>query len=369
MEFEGISIVIATKGRVELLDQLLESVEIARKNYGGSTEVILVDDSSKEEQKQIDELCRRWNARREYFSPSVAGKRNYGARIAQYDVVLFLDSDCIASAHLIENHMKQYMDEKVGGVAGPLEFIGKENWFWKSVKNSPFVICFQMPYWGETSVWATTANFSIRREVFERIGGFDETFPNKPGGEDVDLGLRITKAGYTIRNTIEGLVYHDKSTWSNIRQMIKRCWYYGNADVYLVERHYDYSCDTMPRKMLMNLLGIIGIIVLALVGSQKYLFLLPIWILGDWLLTSFIIMKKGFGDNDFLHQAATLLLSTANEAGYLWCCLRKKKTKLLGRQTIFFDNQIKDVAYNGMIYTWQFVIEMLIVVGIVSIWK
>ena len=254
-------------------------------------------------------------------------------------------------------------------MAGPLEFTGKESWLWKSVKNSPFVICFQMPYWGETSVWATTANFSVRRQVFEIIGGFDETFPNKPGGEDVDLGLRISKAGYKIRNTKEGLVYHDKSTWSDIKQMMRRCWYYGSADVYLVERHPNYSCDTMPRKMLMNLAGLLGIVILALAGSLKYLFLLPVWVLNDWLFTSLIMMKVGFGDNDFLHQMATQLLITANEAGYLWRCLKKRKVNLIGRQTIFFDNQIKGVTYNGMIYTWQFVIEMLLLVMTVSIWK
>ena len=46
MELNGISVVIATKGRVKLLGDLLESVYLARLNFPGKSEVIIVDDSS-----------------------------------------------------------------------------------------------------------------------------------------------------------------------------------------------------------------------------------------------------------------------------------------------------------------------------------
>ncbi len=361
----GVSIVIATKGRLKLLENLLRSIAVTRDNFQGDTEIILVDDSSEEEVRIIDSLCKTYDAKRVYFSPSVAGKRNYGAKQAKYDIVLFLDSDCIATPHLIEEHVAGYSDEKVGGVAGPLEFTGEENWFWKAVNASPFLICFKMPYWGPVSLWATTANFSVRKSAFEQINGFDESFPNKPGGEDVDLGLRLTKNGYIIRNTKDGLVYHDKATWQAVKPMFRRCWYYGRADVYVVERHEDYSCYTMPRKMLLNMLGIVAIVLMALFLSSKIMILIPVWIFGDWIINSLLQTRFGYGDNDLLHQMITQLLIYTNEAGYIVECLSQGRPELVFKQTVFVDNQIKGIPYNGLINAMQFALEYMLILGVV----
>ena len=112
-----ISIVIATKGRVKLLIELLESIRVARDNYPFQSEVLLIDDSSEADRKRIEEACGLYDAKMYYYSPSVSGKRNFGVKMAVYDTILFLDSDCIATPHLLEEHAKQYINEKVGAVA------------------------------------------------------------------------------------------------------------------------------------------------------------------------------------------------------------------------------------------------------------
>ncbi len=48
----------------------------------------------------------------------------------------------------------------------------------------------------------------IRRSVFEAIGGFDNGF-NPYGWEDLDLGLRAGKAGFTIRFAPRAIAYHE----------------------------------------------------------------------------------------------------------------------------------------------------------------
>lgn len=125
----------------------MESVYTARSNFNGDSEVILVDDSSEKDVIEIEAMCKKYDAQRIEFGPSVAEKRNVGARNAKYDIVMFLDSDCIATPNLLNEHYKLYTDDHVGGVAGLLEFVGEDTWFWKSVEKSPFVICFGFPRW------------------------------------------------------------------------------------------------------------------------------------------------------------------------------------------------------------------------------
>lgn len=355
-----ISIVIATKGRVKLLAKLLESLQEARRNYPFRSEVLLIDDSSEEDREKIENACKTFDAEMHFFSPSVSGKRNYGAKIARYDIILFLDSDCIATPHLLEEHAKQYLNEKVGAVAGPLEFIGEENWFWKSVILTPYLICFKMPLWGDTSPWGTTANFSVRKEVFQAIGGFDENFPNKPGGEDVDLGLRIVAKGYIIRNTQEGLVYHDKETWSQVGGMIKRAWHYGAADYYLIEKHPDYVADATPRRCLINILMVFVFIIMAVVKSPWYLACMAEWLFLDVLTMSVAMSKYGYQDSSVLHQMAAQLIILSNEMGFLCKCFRKRAPRDMFKQMVYFDNQINGIAYNGNHYFWCFLISLSI---------
>ena len=116
MNLNGISIVIATKGRVKLLEDLLISVKNARSNFDKPSEVLLIDDSNAKDATAIHEMCQKYDAKIIEFGPSVPEKRNVGAREAQYDIVLFLDSDCIATPNLLNEHYKLYTDERVGGV-------------------------------------------------------------------------------------------------------------------------------------------------------------------------------------------------------------------------------------------------------------
>lgn len=64
---------------------------------------------------------------------------------------------------------------------------------------------FYDPLTGETS-WASGAAFVIRREVFESIGGFDESFFMY--AEDVDLSWRVRTAGYQLRYVPKAVIRH-----------------------------------------------------------------------------------------------------------------------------------------------------------------
>lgn len=367
MNLNGISIVIASKGRVKLLEDLLVSVKMARENFDGPTEVLLIDDSNKEDAKQIKKICETLDVTVIPFGPSVPEKRNVGARAAQYDIVLFLDSDCIATHNLLNEHYKLYTDDKVGGVAGYLEFVGEDTWFWEAVNKTPFTICFSFPKWMDTVPWTPTANCSIRKKVFEEINGFDRSFPDKPGGEDVDLGLRMTKAGYIFKCTADGLVYHSKKTWIPVKAMVKRLWYYGSANYYLAEKHPDYVMSIMPRKSSIYLTSFLTVVLTSLLLLNPWILLtIPAWFVSDIMLSALFINKfASYKGTTLLKQCVVQLLILDNELGYVWRCIVKKKFRYINKDVVYFDGQMNGIQDTSSIVTWCNLVSLSLLISAV----
>jgi len=57
------------------------------------------------------------------------------------------------------------------------------------------------------TLWAPTCNMVYPRDLLERLGGFDETYPSA-AGEDADLALRAGEAGAPLLAAPEVLTYH-----------------------------------------------------------------------------------------------------------------------------------------------------------------
>ena len=359
-ENQGISIVIATKGRVELLGELLESLMTARARFFGKSEVILVDDSNQDDAERIEDLCSTYDAKRIEFGPSVPMKRNIGVKASKYEIVLLLDSDCLATPDLLNEHYREYEDKTVGSVAGLLEFTGPDTWFWGAVSNSQFVVCFDFPRWMDTVPWTPTANCSVRRSVFLSVGGFDTSFPNKPGGEDVDLGLRITKSGLRMKCNPAALVYHQKRTWIPVKAMIMRLWNYGSADCFLMERHPDLLFPCYPRRTFIVILAIIVCSILAVSASPVALLCLLVFLVLDLFFCAFSMQLYEGRKATFFQQVVVQLLIVDNELGFLLRCLCRKKLGFMTKQLIYFEGQSFGIADRGSMLSIAHLISMLV---------
>lgn len=80
--------------------------------------------------------------------------------------------------------------------------------------------------------------FVVRRDLFEELGGWDERFMN--GDEDLDLSLRIRKAGYWLAVCRDVFVHHELSQtlapWCALRgESVKA--HFEQTRMQLVEKH------------------------------------------------------------------------------------------------------------------------------------
>jgi hypothetical protein len=147
-----------------------------------------------------------------------AAARNAGWRAAGAEWVAFLDDDVVPMPSWCDElradltHLPAGVAASQGRLKVPLpEGRAPTDWE-RNVRGL------------EHARWAT-ADMAYRRSVLEEVGGFDERFP-RAYREDADLGLRVTRRGYTI---VAGgrRVWHPvrpASRWISVRLQA------GNAD-------------------------------------------------------------------------------------------------------------------------------------------
>lgn len=125
------------------------------------------------------------------------GALNYALRETEAPYVLFLNDDTLVpqSSRLWLNKMMQhFLDPKVGAVGCASNVVmGFQNIFAdteRSVFLTKFLIGFCM---------------LVRRTAVKEVGGIDETLP---GGDDLDLSIRLRKADYKLVCDRNVFVYH-----------------------------------------------------------------------------------------------------------------------------------------------------------------
>lgn len=243
----GITVVMPTRGNVEVVTRAVEALRIARKNLPDSVgyELILVDDSDHADACALRDLCQDGPEERYLRGPRrVGAKRNLGARSGQYPYLVFIDSDCFASDAFLVAHLRALATthtatgHPIGAVAGPTVMLGEPpNWTWRvadfsTIHNAPNL----WPREHREVFWAATANLALRRTVFEEVGGFDEATFTVVGGEDVDLCMRLRELGYTIACAPEALVHHARMHVRRLSRIVGKLYTYGRSSVYNAAR-------------------------------------------------------------------------------------------------------------------------------------
>jgi len=214
-----VSIVVPTYNRKESLVNTiksLKSIDYPKNDY----EIIIIDSST----DGTRDLIKNIKGIRYFFQKkkSAATARNAGIKKARAEYIFFTDDDCIVPKEWIKTFLKEYKNDNIAGVGGPMIIYPdlKNNYYSSFLElNNNFpkkIIEDKM----ENYYVGATCNMSYKKEIIKNVKGFDESFPT---GEDAELKKKITDLGYnTIFVPLPVKHHHRNSLKSIIKLSIDR---------------------------------------------------------------------------------------------------------------------------------------------------
>jgi GT2 family glycosyltransferase/serine acetyltransferase len=238
------SVVIPTFNRLALLTRLLQ--QLGRQTVPADRfEVIVVDDGSLVKAKDsVPRLGLPPGVRfEEQLNQGAAAARHHGARLARGNVLIFIDDDMQVSPDFIAQHLACHeatsLPLVVLGEIRPDPAIGSLPLFerYEARMLDLFAATVRDGSTVPTGRHLYTGNVSMRRNDYAATGGFDASFKQS---EDVELGIRLEKAGAGFHFAEQAFVLHG-SDHTRLSSWLERAFRYGIYDLRLARKHPDVS--------------------------------------------------------------------------------------------------------------------------------
>lgn len=123
--------------------------------------------------------------------------RNLGAETSRSDILFFVDADVTIPSDAVNRVRAAFEEEEdVAAVIGSYDEEPGEGNFHSQYKNLFHHFVHQQGSAEASTFWGACG--AIRREVFLKFGGFDQTY-GRPSIEDIELGYRLKAASQRIR--------------------------------------------------------------------------------------------------------------------------------------------------------------------------
>jgi glycosyltransferase involved in cell wall biosynthesis len=141
--------------------------------------------------------------------------RNRAAGLARGRVLAFCDADCLPDPSWLESGLAALEHAEV--VAGEIRHLAPERRTVWSLLDMELSLDQESAVRSGT---AMTANLFLRRDLFERLGGFDSSLPS---GGDYDLVARLIDDGARLIYSADAIVRHP--TCEDARSFLRKVWF------------------------------------------------------------------------------------------------------------------------------------------------
>ena len=236
-----LSVVIPTYNRLDTLEHVVPTLleqDLPRDRY----ELLVCDSNSTDGTAEFLAHVNVLHPNVRHLPGSYSGRaaaRNAGIAAAQGEVVLFNDSDILASPDLLSAHLRHHRERRDVAVVGwEVQVKNLDDYAYK--RDHPAERGHLHPPSRKKLSWLyfLTGNASVRRDDLMRVGCFDESFTGY-GHEDLELGYRLEKAGLEIIYEAGAVNYHcqDVAHGDQVNKMKLA----GRSTVRFYRKHPDFA--------------------------------------------------------------------------------------------------------------------------------
>ncbi len=209
-----ISIIITTKNEEKNIENCIRSV--LRQSYPqNKMEIIVVDNDSTDKTKEI---AAKYTDKVFNKGPERSVQRNFGVEKSNGEYFLYLDADMILHENVVSSCVEKIKSNKdILALYIPEIVMGDK--FWSKVRR------FERGFYDGTII--DCARF-IQKEIFQKVGGFDECLT---GPEDWDLDKKLRNIGKI--ELIKSPIYHNEAEFDLKKYLNKKSYYARKFDTYI----------------------------------------------------------------------------------------------------------------------------------------
>ena len=234
-----VSVIVCSYNGGQTLEACLRSLK--KLNYP-DYEVVLVDDGSKDNTKEIVSH-HPWVKTIHQPNMGLSVARNVGAAHATGEILAYTDSDCMADPDWLYYLVGTLLSGDYAGVGGPNISPPAQNWHQACVAAAPGgpshvllsdVVAEHIP----------GCNMAFHKWAFEKVGGFDPEY--RKAGDDVDFCWRLQQEGQVIAFSPSAIVWHYRRF--TLKAFRKQQEGYGEAESLLRFKHLVFFGPTGTAK-------------------------------------------------------------------------------------------------------------------------
>lgn len=283
-----LSVIIVNYNVKEFLQNLIHSIKKASANL--QTEIIVVDNAS--DDGSVELIREKFPEVNLISNPTNLGfsrANNIGLKTASGKYFLLINPDTLVAEDTFEKMIKFFEENADAGLAGckilnpdgslqlacrrsfpgPWTSFTKVTGLSNLFPSSKLFARYNLTYLDENQTYevdAISGSFMMmKREVYEKIGGFDEEFFMY--GEDLDLCYRIQKAGFKVFYVHTTQIIHYKGE-STKRSNLDETKIFYNAMHLFVKKHL--SSSFLVEAILQSAIGFRKLF--AFIGKRKLIF-------------------------------------------------------------------------------------------------
>lgn len=232
-----VSIVIPCRNEENYIEQCVDSM--AKQSYGiENIEVLVVDGMSTD---KTQEIIKKYSEKVPSVKLILNEKKvapvamNLGIKKAKGDIIIIFGAHSYMDKDYVKNSVEKLQDDNVAVVGGRIINISENN-LSEAISlsmGSPFGVGNALFRYSEKEEFVDTVAFgAYKKEVFEKVGLFDEQFVRN---QDDELNFRVSKAGFKmlLSPSIKSHYY----TRGSLSKLWKQYYQYGFWKVRVIQKH------------------------------------------------------------------------------------------------------------------------------------